>query len=514
MSTIETTRPTPLGASSGHGHHGLRSRALGFPTVLAQSVALISPTMTAVLIIPICFALAGNGTWLAYAFGTVMLLFVALCLNQFAKRSALPGSMYGYTAKGLGPAAGVMSGWSLIWCYLFIGVAGLTGFSIFAAQIVASIGIHTVIPPVLFFALSAAVCWVIAYKDIKVSSVLTLVFEAVSVACIVALAWVILFKHGFTADTAQLKVSGLTLHDLSLAIVITVFSLVGFESATALGGEARKPLRNIPRAVVVSLLITGAFMVFMSYVEVFGANHAGLNLATLSAPLTSLSQAYGVAYFRIPIDLGAMVSFFSLSLSCLNAGARIVYPMANHHVLPKPLGRTHSANKTPHVAITAFILVMLAVPSVLLLFTSPLTTFGDAGTLAAFGFITAYYLITVAAPFYLKKRGELKAGHVVLAVVAGLAMAVPTIGSFYPVPAWPINVFPYIFLSWMAVGGAWLFALSRRRAHVFADIELDLETSMSASVRDHHEQMGTSAPLVRPMPPTFEELESAVAGAA
>ena len=67
MSTIETTRPTPLGASSGHGHHGLRSRALGFPTVLAQSVALISPTMTAVLIIPICFALAGNGTWLAYS---------------------------------------------------------------------------------------------------------------------------------------------------------------------------------------------------------------------------------------------------------------------------------------------------------------------------------------------------------------------------------------------------------------------------------------------------------------
>ena len=316
------------------------------------------------------------------------------------------------------------------------------------------------------------------------------------------------------SDPAQLKVSGLTLHDLSLAIVITVFSLVGFESATALGGEARKPLRNIPRAVVASLLITGAFMVFMSYVEVFGARHAGLDLATLSAPLTTLSNAYGVPFFRIPIDIGAMVSFFSLSLSCLNAGARIVYPMANHHVLPAPLGRTHSANKTPHVAITTFVLVMLAVPCALQIFTNPLTTFGDAGTLAAFGFITAYYLITVAAPIYLKKRGELKARHVVLAVVAGLAMAVPTVGSFYPVPAWPVNLFPYIFLSWMAVGGTWLFALSRRRAHIFAEIEVDLEASMDASVRDHHEEMGVSAPLVRPVPPTFEELELALPGAA
>ena len=115
--------------------------------------------MTAVLIIPLCFADAGQGTWLAYAFGTVMLLFVVFCLNQFAKRSALPGSMYGYTAKGLGPAAGVMSGWSLIWCYPFIGVAGLTGFSIFAAQVVSSMGIHTTIPPVIFFCISAAVCW-------------------------------------------------------------------------------------------------------------------------------------------------------------------------------------------------------------------------------------------------------------------------------------------------------------------------------------------------------------------
>src|SRR6201986_4606477 len=110
---------------------GLRTGALGFPALLAQSVALISPTMTAVLIIPLAFADAGQGSWLAYLFGTVMLLFVVRCLNQFAKRSAAPGSMYSYTARGLGSATGVFSGWTLIWCYVFIGTAGLTGFAIF-----------------------------------------------------------------------------------------------------------------------------------------------------------------------------------------------------------------------------------------------------------------------------------------------------------------------------------------------------------------------------------------------
>ena len=85
---------------------GLRTNALGFPALFAQSVALISPTMTAVLIIPLAFASAGQGTWLAYAFVTVMLLLVVFCLNQFARRSPFAGSMYAYTGQGLGPCTG------------------------------------------------------------------------------------------------------------------------------------------------------------------------------------------------------------------------------------------------------------------------------------------------------------------------------------------------------------------------------------------------------------------------
>jgi hypothetical protein len=76
----------------------LRANALGFPQLLAQSVALISPTMTAVLIIPLAFSIAGDATWFSYAFATVMLMFTVLGLNQFAKRSTTTGSMYAYVA--------------------------------------------------------------------------------------------------------------------------------------------------------------------------------------------------------------------------------------------------------------------------------------------------------------------------------------------------------------------------------------------------------------------------------
>ena len=93
--------------------------------------------------------------------------------------------------------------------------------------------------------------------------------------------------------------------------------------------------------MVLSLIITGAFMVFMSYVEVFGARHYGTPLNDLALPLTTLSKIYGVSYFKIPVALGAMVSFFSLTLSCLNAGSRIIYPMAQHTVFPRHLAVGH-----------------------------------------------------------------------------------------------------------------------------------------------------------------------------
>src|ERR1700722_18022392 len=84
---------------------GLKTNALGFPALIAESIGLISPTMTAVLIIPLAFASSGRGSCLACAFAPVMLLFVVFCLSQFAKRSTSAGSMYGYTGRRLGPVA-------------------------------------------------------------------------------------------------------------------------------------------------------------------------------------------------------------------------------------------------------------------------------------------------------------------------------------------------------------------------------------------------------------------------
>ncbi len=464
--------------------------------------------MTAVLIIALAFGDSGQGTWAAYLFGTIMLLFVVLGLNQFARRSATAGSMYAYTARGLGPAAGVLSGWALIWAYWGIATAGLAGFAIFAQEFLRGIGVHSTVTPFLFFTISGAVCLTIAWKDIRVSSLLTLALEALSVSCILSLAAVVLFKHGLSVDSAPLELKGVSLKGMDFAIVICIFSLVGFESATALGSEAKRPLRNVPRAVICSLLITGTFMVFMSYVEVFATHHMGVSLGALATPLTNIASAYKVSFFHVPVALGAMVSFFSLSLSCLNAGARIIFPLGGHGFLPRRVHAVHHRNMTPHMALAAYGAVIFTIAIVLhATGTSPLTIFDDAGTLAAFGFLLAYFMVSIAAPFYMKKIGELRGRHVAIAIAAFACLMVPTVGSFYPAPPWPVNLFPYLFLVFMLLGGARLYQMHRTQPQTLPAIQRDLERALAASAHDvavseeeHHHHVPVSDRLFQPAP--------------
>src|ERR1700691_2776609 len=129
----------------------LKANCLSFTELLAQAVALISPTMTAALIIPVMYSNTGDWSWLPYALGTVMLLFVAYSLNQFAKRSTSAGSIYTYICRGLGLTAGAIGGWALIWAYLGISMAGVTGATIFAGKLLSMMGINA--PSILLFAI-------------------------------------------------------------------------------------------------------------------------------------------------------------------------------------------------------------------------------------------------------------------------------------------------------------------------------------------------------------------------
>ena len=476
-------------------HTRLKTNALNFWEVSAQAIALISPSMTAALIVPLMFGTAGAAGWLCYLFGTIMLLFVAFSLNQFTKRYTSAGSMYEYTVQGLGPKLGGLSGWSLIWAYLFIGIAGVTGFTHFATKLLdmTSASGYLSHPTLTLFALCVFAAWFLAYKDITFSTILMLIFEGVSVSAIMALAFLALSRTGL-ADTAQWHpAAGHGLKDIGLGVVVAIFSLVGFECASAFGEEAKNPLKTIPRAVITSLMLTGAFFVFITYVETHALASNNPTLDKLDAPLSTLSANLGVPWMGVVISIGAMISFFALALSCLNAGSRILFTMGRYGIFPLSIGSSHKDNLTPHVAISVFAAIQFLIPTAFILLSygavggwqmAPLDAFNDAGLFGAMGFCGAYVLIVLATPFYLKKIGELEWYHVANTVAALALLTVPIVGTVYPQPPFPQNYFAYIFIAYILCGVA-LVSMRSRSILEFAKIRRVLEeVAMGSEVTD------------------------------
>src|SRR5579871_2840595 len=259
-------------ASGPADSRGMKAGSLSFVEVLATSIALIGPSMTPILIAPYMYALAGNGTWLAYVFGGTMLVFVALCINQFARRSTAAGSMYHYVAEHLGPWAGAIGGWTLLWAYGFVAAAVLGAMALFAGRLFDTIGVH--VPAAAIVVVLAAIAWQSAYRGVQVSAIVMLVLEAISVGIICLLVAIVLHAHGPALDAKQLHLSGGFPGGVGLAIAFAVFSYVGFESATAFGAEAKQPLISIPRAVIGSVIFATAFFVLATYAEIVGLSHA------------------------------------------------------------------------------------------------------------------------------------------------------------------------------------------------------------------------------------------------
>lgn len=442
--------------------HKLRGNYLSFSETIAQSFANIAPTITPALSIPLVAASAGNGTWFVYLISMIGLSIVGKNITVFAKRIATPGALYNYVKEGLGSSFGFGAGWAMLAAYLGTAMAVLVGFAIFAQLLTTNAGLH--IPIVLWLIGGLGLVWYLAYKDIRLSAIIALVMEFGSVGIITILGLIVVFTHGLHLDTSQISLNNVSISGLALGMVLTVFSFVGFESSATLGRESKNPTRTIPRSVRVSLIIAGIFFISLAYIEVMGFPGGLSALEKSSAPLNQMATAYHMPLFGILTDFGAMISMFSCTLASVNAGSRILFSMSQDRHFHTHLGRSHHVNETPHIAVSLVSgIVLLA--TLALSGTQPLNAYGYFGTYATFGFILVYIMVSVAAPVYLKKIGELKNINIVNSMASVLFLLIPLVGSVYPIPSPPYNFLPYLFVVFMIAGYSWYFFSTRKNVH-------------------------------------------------
>lgn len=456
----------PLAPNSGYGlRHGILSP---FET-LAQSVSTMAPSTTPVATIPLVCALSGNGTWLAYVLATAAIFLVAWCISRFAKYSASPGSLYTYATKTLPPPLSAVAAWSLLLAYVATGSSVIGGFYHYANIILresSGRALSTAFLAILVTAVSMAIAW----RDVKISARLMLWIEVASLTAIFIVVIFVLFRHGAHLDLEQLRLRGMTGSGLRLGLVLALFSYVGFESATTLGTEARDPLRTIPRAVIQSAVFSGVIFVVCAYAEVLGFRSAGQDLGASPAPMHVLANVGGVPVLGLLIDIGALVSLFAGTLACITAAARVLLLMAHNGLAHSSLRNTHIRNATPSRGILVTgIAAVLPVVILALRGASGLDVYGWLGSLATYGFIVTYALVSISLPRYLRELGVFHAGSQFIPVLAFVAMLLALAGNLYPIPEGPYGKLPLIYLAYLALGMIWFFAGARHEREATAE---------------------------------------------
>ena len=422
---------------------------------VAQTLGTMAPTGTLGVIIPLLIGKTGNGTWLLFLAVLGICLLILVNINGFASRCASAGGLATYARLGLGPRAGVFTGWIYIGAMLFGAASSAPSAAYYACLVISQYtGIPNSVP------LAAAVttlvviaAWWTAFKDMKLSGDVMIVIEVTSLSVMIAIIVLAMLKGGTWVDRPQLKLEGAGPGAFSAGLVLCFLTMGGFESATTLGEEAKQPKRAIPRAILRCVVPIGALYLVMTYLLVGLGRKFGIALDQLVTPFDTIARAIHHPALGSLSSVGVALSYFACTLGSINAGTRTMYSMSEDGYFFRSFGSAHPVNATPHRAIALFGLLSIAIPSGLLFSGVSLYSVIDyVSQLTALGFIGAYFMVCLAAPFYLAREGGVSRPRIAASASAILLLGVVLFQSVYPVPPSPACYLPYAFAATIAAG--------------------------------------------------------------
>lgn len=455
----------------------LRRNALGLPSAMAMSLAFISPTIGVIFISSLIAGKAGLSSPFVFIVGTLGIALMASTLAQFTRRITSAGTFYKFICQSFGTSTAFVAGMVLLLAYTLQSPLNTNLFGGFVSQTLATdFGIHIswwILMIVIVLAVGA-LAWYSVHTSMRFD--LAFVIAEVSVAGILLL--LIIFKGG---DHGQAPATLLPTHSpsgfggLGEAFVFIVLAFFGFESSTTVAEETRNPRRNLPIALIGSVVLTGLWFTFAMYSIIVGYGTGHVNqIASATAPLHDLGQRYIGGWYANLVDLAAVSAIIAVLLAIHTANFRVLYALGRDGVLPKQLGRTHHRHQTPHVAIIVYSIFTLVIGLAAGAGWGPLAAFGDLGYLSSLAILPVYIGANVALPFFIyhRYRSEFSVVvHVVFPAVSSVIFLLAIWLSIHPYPAsTPTNIFPPLLAAFIIAAIITALVLRRRNSPVLAKL--------------------------------------------
>jgi amino acid transporter len=345
----------------------LASNKLGVSSIVFLVLAAVAPLTVAIVVLPLAIAFGnGGGTPVAVIIVAIALLLFAIGYAQITKDLVNAGGFYAITVKGLGRAAGLVTGFIATIGYNFFvaGALGTIGFFTGAVVLPALLGfeLHWYLCGVMLF----AIVFLLARSGIHVSAIVLGVALVLETLILVAFAISVLVQTGFSMDaiTQAFSPDILVGGSIWIGLLMVATAFIGFEATALFGEEARDPRRTIPRATYAAIIIIGVMHAFVAWaiVSALGVGEAqGKALDSLAAgdlTLVLLDTYLGPLVGLVSLVL-LVVSLFAAQLAFHNSAARYLFALGRARVLPQWLARTNAKGAPERALIVNFVFAVL-----------------------------------------------------------------------------------------------------------------------------------------------------------
>lgn len=450
----------------------LKRGVIGLPSAVVQSAAMVAPTAGIVATVAFIAGYAGLASPLTFAIGTVICLCIGVVVGEYARRIPTAGAFYSYLRETFGPATGFVAGVVLVISYYVVFGFQIGFFSSFVQGLTASDGfsVSWQVFAIAMFCLSIG----LAIAGVRPSLRLGLIALTIECVILFVVGLLIVAKGGASGNSFAPFDWSHSLKGQSglwIAVVYTIFSFTGFESATTLGEEVKRPKRNIPLAVVGTVLVIGIFETFMSYASVIGYGTSKAGVAALVGapnPISSLAGQYGDSALSFLVTLAIVSSFTALNVVTVSALARMTYSMSRDGLLPKMVGKLNRWRAPGRAAVaiggTALILILIFGSA-----WGPVNLASWTSYFATLFWIVAYAFVVFGLVrfMWVKRRNEASwflHGLVPLVAFGGLVWV--AYGNVHPLPPAPLDYFIWATIGVIALIGGLGYWLHRNRPGV------------------------------------------------
>jgi basic amino acid/polyamine antiporter, APA family len=405
---------------------------------------------------------AGPGISLSFVLVAIACGFAAVCYAELASMIPIAGSAYTYSYAALGEIFAWIIGWDLMLEYAFASMSVAVGFSAYFNDLLENLfGFHLpkqLSQPIFeegqrtgaWFNLTALIAVLIlsyilvrgvresaetnnAIVVVKVAAILLFVFGAAH--AVKTTNWRPFLPNGFPG--------------LMSGAAIVFFTYIGFDSVSTAAEECRRPQRDMPLGIFVTLLLCALLYASVSLVLTGIAPWSTLNN---DAPVANALKAIGLDRLRLIVTAGALLGMISTLLVTQYGQARIWFAMSRDRLLPSMFSRVHPKYSTPHVStwIAGFAVGIFAG-------IFDVAWFAD---LSNIGTLFAFILVSAAVIVLRKKQPERRRGFRVplvpllplISIVSCLALMLSL-----PLETW------IRFFAWLIIGLAIYFGYGKKR---------------------------------------------------